>query len=88
MHDERGYYYHARPGDSRVRVYVRKGRNGFEFRLWDAQMPEVWEKHGWIDYDTIRAAAGLYKNERNPNANPLGLYDPEIARNLLAGNVD
>ncbi|MBD5641891.1 MAG: hypothetical protein HDQ91_05690 [Desulfovibrio sp.] len=88
MRDERGYYYHAKPGDSGIRVYVRKGPNGFEFRLWDRERPEVWEKHEWLDYDTISRAASLYKNERNPNADPLGIYDIAIARNLLAGEAD
>lgn len=85
MRDKTGVYYLAHAGNPRVRVYVRKGIDGkFEFRLWDSELPEVWEKHGWLDYDTIRSAADLYKNERNPDANPLAIYDLVIARNLLA----
>ncbi len=88
MKDERGYYYHARPGNPDFRVYVRKGANGFEFRMWDRERPEVWEKHKWLDYDTISAAARLYQSERNPDANPLAIYDLAIAKNLLAGEPD
>lgn len=86
MQDERGHYYHAEAGNPRVRVYVRKTGDGkIEFRLYDTGLPEVWEKHGWIDYDTIAKAARLYRAERNANADPLKIYDLAIAKNLLAG---
>lgn len=60
MKDERGPYYHPQPGNPRVRVYVRAdAEGGVQFRLWQADAPEVWEKHEWIDLDVIRAAADL-----------------------------
>lgn len=86
MRDERGVYYYAEPGNPRVRVYVRRNDAGeVEFRIWSAESPEVWEKHGWIAYDVINAAASLYRQERNANANPLKLYDLNVANALLAG---
>lgn len=83
MRDELGFYYHAQAGNPRVRVYVRKAQGQIEFRLWDAERPEVWERHGWLGHDVIKRAAELYKAERSANADPLKLYDPAIARNLL-----
>lgn len=41
MKDERGLYYHPQAGNSRARVYVRRGRDGeVEFRLWQADHPK------------------------------------------------
>lgn len=89
MRDERGHYYHAQAGNPRVRVYVRKGPGGeIEFRLYDTQLPEVWDKHEWLNYDTIAQASKLYQSERDASANPLRIYDLAIARNLLAGEGD
>lgn len=84
MRDERGLYYHARGGDPRVRVYVRRGADGeIEFRLWEATHPEVWDRHPWLPISVIRDAAALYKEERNPDADPQKLYDVDIAKALL-----
>lgn len=83
MRDERGLYYHAQAGNPAVKVYVRKGTDGIEFRLWDAKRPEVWDSHEWLPYDVLRSAAALYKQERNANSDPLALYDIAIARALL-----
>lgn len=88
MRDERGLYYHAQAGNPRVRVYVREGANGVEFRLWEREHPEIWEKHEWLPYEVIERAASLYKAERNPDANPLKLYDIAIAKALVAGDRD
>lgn len=87
MRDERGLYYHAQAGNPRVRVYVRKGEDGeVEFRMWERDHPEVWEQHPWLPYAVIRDAARLYREERNPEADPLRLYDLNVAKNLLAGD--
>lgn len=87
MQDERGLYYHAQAGNPSVRVYVRNGENGIEFRLWEAAHPEVWERHEWLAYDVISKAAQLYRQERNANADPLKLYDIAIAQALLEGKA-
>lgn len=86
MRDERGLYYLAQPGNLDVRVYVRKGPDGeVEFRLWNRQYPEVWENHPWLSMKIIADAAALYREERNADANPLKLYDLNVAKSLLAG---
>lgn len=84
MKDERGLYYNPNPGDDRARVYVRRGADGeIEFRLWQAEMPEVFEKHPWLPHAVIADAASLYQAERNSAANPLRLYDLAVARELV-----
>ena len=88
MRDELGVYYYAQAGNPAVRVYVRKGENGIEFRLWQRDHPEVWETHEWLPHNVIKAAADLYRSERNADADPMKLYDIAIARNLLQGSGD
>lgn len=84
MKDERGLFYNPRPGDDRVRVYVRRGSDGeIEFRLWQSELPEVFEKHPWLPHSVIADAASLYKAERDAAANPLWLYDLAVARELV-----
>jgi len=86
MRDERGLYYHPQPGNPKIRVYVRSGDgNAIEFRLWQADYPEVWEKHAWIPLDVIRHAAQLYRErDNNPDqGDPLTLYDETVAKALL-----
>lgn len=84
MKDERGLYYFPQAGNHEARVYVRRGESGeTEFRLWQASHPEVWEKHGWIPLSVIENAARLYRAERNPDADPLKLYDAAVAQVLL-----
>lgn len=84
MKDERGLYYHPNVGDNRARVYVRRGPAGeVEFRLWQAECPEIWERHPWLSMDIVQNAARLYQKERNENADPLKLYDIAVARALL-----
>lgn len=84
MRDDKGIYYHAEPANPAVRVYVREGPAGIEFRMWAREHPEVWERHGWVPYEAIQAAASLYRAERSPNADPLKLYDLKVAKALLA----
>ena len=82
MKDENGLYYHPDPTDRGSRVYVRRGDSGIEFRLWRSDHPEVWERHGWLVHDVIRAAAAMYK-ESGTGADPLALYDINVAQALL-----
>ena len=82
MKDDNGLYYHPHPADVKTRVYVRQGAGGIEFRLWRADHPEVWERHDWLAYEVIQAAASMYK-ERETAADPLALYDLNVAKALL-----
>ena len=87
MKDDKGLYYHPEPGNTKARVYVRRGEGGdVEFRLWQAEHPEVWEKHHWLPVDVIRSAAALYaQNGRGQEgADPMKLYDESVGRALLA----
>lgn len=89
MKDENGFYYYASPGNTKARVYVRKSKeNAIEFRLWQADHPEVWEQHQWLPYEVICDAAALYKEERNNKADPLKIYDINLARALLKEETD
>jgi hypothetical protein len=81
--DELGLYYYPVPGNKKVRMYVRNSMHGVEFRLWNADHPEVWEKHEWIPIDVVQRATNVYQQERNAEKNPMDLYDLEIARRLL-----
>lgn len=90
MKDERGIYYYPQPGNVALRVYVRRGEdNAPEFRLWQADLPELWERHPWLPVDVLRRAARLYREERRGpgggQADPLRLYDEQVALALLAG---
>ena len=87
MKDEQGLYYHPQPGNTKARVYVRRGEDGgVEFRLWQADHPEVWEKHQWLPVDVIRSAASMYASTGRgaEGADPMRLYDESVARALLA----
>lgn len=83
MKDDKGLYYYPDPSDSKTRVYVREAPSGMEFRMWRADHPEVWERHGWLALDVLSAAAGMYR-ERGTGADPLAFYDTRVARALLA----
>ena len=86
MKDERGLYYHPQPGNTKVRVYVRRGQdNDVEFRLWESEHAEVWEKHHWLPTAVIREAAEMYRQMGRgaPGADPMVLYDVAVARALL-----
>lgn len=87
MRDEKGLYYYAEPGNVKVRVYVRRNATGgVDFRLWEADHPEVWERHGWVPHEAILQAAALYRQERNANADPMRLYDLNVANALIKEN--
>lgn len=87
MKDQLGLYYHPQPGNVKARVYVRRGADtSIEFRLWQQEHPEVWEKHQWLSSDIIRSAAAVYKQSgrSSEGANPMLLYDENVAKALLA----
>lgn len=82
MHDTLGSYYYPHPADTRSRVYVRRGDGGLEFRLWRADHPEVWEKHGWMPQAALEKAAAMYR-AMGRGADPMALYDVAVARALV-----
>ena len=86
MKDDRGLYYHPDPSNHKIRVYVREGAGGIEFRLWRSEHPEVWEQHEWLPYAVVSAAATMYK-ERGTGADPLALYDLNVAQALIRGEA-
>lgn len=83
MKDALGIYYYPNPAEKRVRMYVRKRYGQVEFRLWNQEHPEIWERHDWIPYEAIEAAAAEYRNRKSGN-DPLEMYDLDVARRLLA----
>ena len=82
MKDDKGLYYHPDPSDHKTRVYVREGTGGAEFRLWRADHPEVWERHGWLSFDVVSAAADMYR-QNGKDSDPLAFYDCNVAKALL-----
>lgn len=83
MRDQNGLYYYPNPADTSTRVYVRDGSSGPEFRLWRRDLPEVWEKHGWLPIAVIEAAAGMYKQGSAAASDPMQLYDKAVAEALI-----
>ncbi len=87
MKDEKGLYYYPKPSDVKVRVYVRRGDGGsVEFRLWQMEHPEVWDRHEWLPAEVIEQAAAMYKQlgRGAPGADPMLLYDVKVGEALLA----
>ena len=83
MKDNSGVYYYPNPSEKRVRMYVRTRYGQVEFRLWNSEHPEIWERHDWIPYEAIEEAAAEYK-KRGSGADPLEMYDLAVAKRLLA----
>ena len=51
--------------------------------MWNSEHAEIWERHDWIPYDAIEAAAAEYK-ARKAGTDPLEMYDLNVAKRLLA----
>ena len=83
MEDSRGVYYLPKPGVPSVRVYVRRGEDGIEFRMWDREHEEVWEKHQWLPYEVISKAAAMFRDMHAGSADPLAIYDNVVAEAIL-----
>ena len=84
MEDDKGLYYFPNPRLPQVRVYVRRGEDGgVEFRMWDAEHEEVWEKHNWVAMEVIQAAVELFSQSHDNNWHPESIYDANIAEALL-----
>ena len=82
MKDDRGLYYHPQLQNKRVRMYIRKFGSEIQFRLWNQDMPELWEEHGWVAHEAILQAAKMYDGK---TLNPEQVYDIDLAGALLEG---
>ena len=51
------------------------------FRMWNADDPEMWEKHGWVPYGAVQEASGMFK--RRDKFDPQRAYDLDLALTLL-----
>lgn len=88
MRDEQGVYYLPNPQNRRIKMYVRLAANGqIEFRMDNADVPEIWQKHGWMPMQAVKQAAAMYK-EKGREANPLAFYDEVVARAVLNEQKD
>lgn len=84
MRDEKGFYYFPILEDKQVRMYVRRNSAGeIEYRMWEAQHPEVWEDHQWLTRSLVAQFQEFYQKNRKGKTNPLALYDEKIAEALL-----
>ena len=81
MKDDKGLYYHPQLQNKRVRMYVRKFGSEIQFRLWNQDIPELWEEHGWVAHDAILQATKMYSGNA---IKPEQVYDINIAEELLA----
>lgn len=82
MQDEKGVYYYPYPGNKKTRMYVKKSDGAICFRLWNRDIPELWDEHGWVPYDAILAASGIYEKGAG-NFDPRKAYDIDVAKSLL-----
>ena len=80
MKDERGLYYYPFPDNRQVRMYVRTVGEEVCFRMWHADDPAMWERHGWVPHEAVRQAAGMYAGGA---FDPRRAYDIDVARALL-----
>ncbi len=80
MKDDRGLYYYPFPSNKRVRMYVRKGGGGVEFRLWNQDDAQMWDEHGWVPYEAILKAQEMY--DGGP-FDPRAAYDHRLALSLI-----
>lgn len=81
MKDDRGLFYHPQLQNKRVRMYVRKFGSEIQFRLWNQDIPELWEEHGWVPHEAIQQATKMYANKK---FSPDQIYDINVAEGLLA----
>ncbi len=78
-----GPFYYPVPGNKRIRMYVRERHGVVEFRLYNPDYPEIWERHGWLDMDLVQRGVQLFRQERRAAVDPLQLYDLRVARAVL-----
>lgn len=74
MQDDRGVFYYPFPQNKRVCMYVQKGEQEIEFRLWNQDDPGMWNTHGWVPNGAIVQAQAMYQG---------GAFDPNEAYDLV-----
>jgi len=84
MKDDKGLYYHPQPQNKHVRMYVRKFGSEVQFRLWNQDIPELWEEHGWVPYEAIQQATKMYGDK---SFKPGHVYDINVAEGLLEEEI-
>ena len=80
MQDVRGVYYYPFPQNKRVHMYVQKGEQEIEFRLWNQDDPRMWDAHGWVPFGAVVKAQAMY---RGGAFDPRQAYDLVLAREAL-----
>ncbi len=85
MKNEKGYYYYPYPENKQTRMYVKKSQGIIWFRLWNQQIPELWDEHGWVSYDAIVEASKIYQKNKT-NFDPNRAYDINVAKEVLGEN--
>jgi hypothetical protein len=83
MKDDLGFYYYPAPQHTQTRMYVRRFGGRIEFRMWDRDNQDVWEKHNWLPYEVIEQAAAMFR-AGGKKTDPASLYDIAVAEKLLA----
>ncbi|NCC23938.1 MAG: hypothetical protein EOM25_01870 [Deltaproteobacteria bacterium] len=83
MRDDQGIYYYPNAADKRERMYVRESEGSIEFRLWNRDRSEVWDRHGWLDLDLVNRAIRMFREEGRRGPDPSKLYDADLARFVL-----
>jgi hypothetical protein len=82
MQDDKGVYYYPYPDNKKTRMYIKKSDGVIWFRLWNNEIPELWDEHGWVPYDVILKASSMYKKGAG-KFDPCRAYDIEVAKSLL-----
>ena len=85
MKDKKGLYYYPFPSNKRIRMYVQEQDGMTLFRLWNADDPKLWEEHGWVPYEAIQQATGMYAGK---GFDPAQAYDIQIAAAVLKEHKD
>ncbi len=83
MKDTLGVYYYPNPQHPENRMYVRRFGGRIEFRMWNRDDAQVWEKHNWLPMDVIRQAAQMFR-AMGKESDPTTLYDEAVAQRLLS----
>jgi hypothetical protein len=82
MKDDRGPFYYPFPQNKRVRMYVKEDEGTIWFRLYNADVPELWDEHGWVPWKAVKMARELYEQERKSGQRETSDFDPRTAYDI------